>query len=198
MQARIRAFSTSNIQSGFAAAGLVPFDPDRVLSSLPLRPCTPPKAATIQEPVPHGTPYSTTQLDIQSAAMKSFLNRNSTSLPGLCLKQLIKGQYNHAHRLALLEDRVEKMEAIGKHRKKRAGPKRHISKKTTITVAEAQQLIQGGTKEPTQTPIAPNQEVIVSNDLPESIESQANRLGLPSCFICRGFDHLASECPKCH
>ena len=44
MQARIQAFSDQNIRSGFAAAGLVPLDPDQVLSTLQIRLNTPPEA----------------------------------------------------------------------------------------------------------------------------------------------------------
>jgi hypothetical protein len=40
-QARIEAFKTSNIKSSFAAAGLVPLDPERVISKLNIRIRTP-------------------------------------------------------------------------------------------------------------------------------------------------------------
>jgi hypothetical protein len=45
-KARIEAFSPSNIRSGFAAAGVVPFNPERVLSMFS-RPITPPLAPTV-------------------------------------------------------------------------------------------------------------------------------------------------------
>ncbi len=36
-QARQRVFTSANIKSGFAATGLIPFDPNRVLSRLQIR-----------------------------------------------------------------------------------------------------------------------------------------------------------------
>jgi hypothetical protein len=66
-QARIEALSHNNIQSGFAKAGLIPFDLERVLSQLQIRLHTPPveveAVAAAQSQVPLETPYNVAQLD---------------------------------------------------------------------------------------------------------------------------------------
>ena len=67
---RTQAASIANIQSGFAATGLVPYNPERVLSKLhtQLKTPTPPSSshAHTQAPEPwqFQTPYNTTQLEL--------------------------------------------------------------------------------------------------------------------------------------
>lgn len=194
MQARIQAFSERNIRSGFAAAGLVPLDPDQVLSTLQIRPNTPPEAP-LQQWQP-GTPHNPDQTELQYRAIKAYLHRRSKSPPSpadAAIKQLVKGAQMAMHAAVLCKDEVEKMRAIQERQKrKKVVRKRQISKQQTLTVAEAYNLIQG----PIQTIIEPIQQVVVpSKAVPDKIP-QANEYGLPSCFICRGFDHAASECLK--
>jgi hypothetical protein len=43
-QAQVEALSKNNICNGFAVIGLVPLNPDQVLSTLQIRPYTPPEA----------------------------------------------------------------------------------------------------------------------------------------------------------
>jgi hypothetical protein len=93
--ARIQAASIANIQSGFTAIGLVPHDPERVLSKLhtQLKTPTPPSSshAHTQAPEPwqFQTPHDTAQLELQAEAIKDYI-----ALPTLtnrALNQLVKG-----------------------------------------------------------------------------------------------------------
>jgi hypothetical protein len=66
---RTEAASIANIQSGFAATGLVLYNPERVLSKLytQLKTPTPPSLSHIQQapkPWQFMTPYDTTQLEL--------------------------------------------------------------------------------------------------------------------------------------
>jgi hypothetical protein len=91
--AHTEAASTANIQSGFAATGLVPYNPERVLSKLhtQLKTPTPPSSSHAQAPQPwqFQTPHDTAQLELQATAIQ-----NNTVLPtpeNQALKQLVKG-----------------------------------------------------------------------------------------------------------
>jgi hypothetical protein len=91
--ARTHTASIANIQSGFAATGLVPHDPERVLSKLhtQLKTPTPPSSSNAQAPQPwqFKTPHDTVQLELQAEAIKGC-----TALPtptNRALGQLVKG-----------------------------------------------------------------------------------------------------------
>jgi hypothetical protein len=83
-QARAQTFSTQNVSSGFAATGIVPFDPDRVLSRLltsfhtpspPLSPSAASATWTTQ------TPRNITELQAQTELLKRHLRRRTQSPP---------------------------------------------------------------------------------------------------------------------
>ena len=88
------------IQRGFAATGLVPYDPNQVLSRLctQLRTPTPPtdlprsKGKWIPE-----TPHNVTELELQAKAIKGYIQRRTQSPPSLtdlALNQLVKRPSN--------------------------------------------------------------------------------------------------------
>ena len=94
-QARQAALHRNNIQAGFAATGLVPYDPDRVLSLLHTEYQTPPlqrrpsNASWAAE-----TPHNITGLQQQTALIRRYLKRRIYSPPSpteQALSQLIKG-----------------------------------------------------------------------------------------------------------
>ena len=84
-QARTEAFKPETIQNSFAAAGLVPINPDRVLSKLniSLRTSTPQgrrpsSRSSIFSPK---TPRTVLQLEKQASSLKALLKQRSKSLP---------------------------------------------------------------------------------------------------------------------
>ena len=197
IQARIQAFSDQNIRSGFAAAGLVPLDPDRVLSTLQIRPLTPPEVP-LQEPWQPGTPHNPDQTELQYRAIKAYLQRRSKTPPSptdAAIKQLLKGAQIAMHRAALYKDEAEKMRAVHERRKRKT-KQRYISKQQTLSVAEAQSLIQGPIQGPTKAVVEPIQQLVDLGKVLLDKVPPGNRFGLPSYFICRGFDHTTSECLK--
>jgi hypothetical protein len=89
---RTEATTLANIQSGFAATGLVLHDPERVLSKLhtQLHTPTPPSSSHTQAPQlwQFQTPHDTVQLELQAKAIQ-----NNTVLPtpeNRALYQLVK------------------------------------------------------------------------------------------------------------
>ena len=95
--ARIESITPGIIRSGFAAIGLVPYNPKRVLSKLNTQLRTPTPPPTILPElgrwVPE-TPYNTSQLELQARAIKEYISRCTKSPPSpieLALNQLVKG-----------------------------------------------------------------------------------------------------------
>lgn len=103
------AITESNIRSGFRATGLVPYDPEYVISQLDvrLRTLTPvPTLPTIWEPK---TPRNVLELQSQSTYLKDRIVRHQNSSPTKILEgldQAIKGATSTVHELALLREEV--------------------------------------------------------------------------------------------
>lgn len=86
-------FTDQNIRSGFQATGLVPYDPQRVLSSLtvtktPSPPHTPNGEA---HPWTLETPHSIAQLEQQARLVRDLIQRQSQSPTSQAVNQLVKG-----------------------------------------------------------------------------------------------------------
>ncbi len=101
------------------------------------------------------------------------------------------------HAAALYKDEAEKMRTVHKRRERqKITRKRQISQQQTLSVAEAQSLIPRPVQRPVEAIVDPAPPAVVLGEaLPDEVP-RGNRFGLPSCFICRGFDHTASECLK--
>ncbi|KAL1952872.1 hypothetical protein VTO42DRAFT_4077 [Malbranchea cinnamomea] len=75
---RPAALSEKNIQSGFRATGLVPYDPEQVLAQLSTHMDTPTPPGTShssQASWAAATPHSVQQLELQSEKVKKYLKR---------------------------------------------------------------------------------------------------------------------------
>jgi hypothetical protein len=82
-QAHAKALHEKNIKSGFAATGLVPYDPDRVLSTLHAQIHTPSSQLQPQQPSPYTatTPHNLLQLQQQIELLQQQLKRRTHSPP---------------------------------------------------------------------------------------------------------------------
>ena len=108
-RARIEAFKPQTIQTSFAATGITPFNPERVLSKLnislrtPTPPGSPPSSRSSQ--FTPKTPRTVIQLQKQASMLKDLLKQRSNSPPSpskTMLDQIIKGHYIALHSTALL------------------------------------------------------------------------------------------------
>ena len=103
------AITESNVQGGFRGAGLVPFDPDRVLSMLDVRIRTPTPPTAAGAAWESKTPTTHREFTSQSKFVKDKLG----SLLGLLrdgFAQLIKGAAKMNHQLLFLQDRIAELE----------------------------------------------------------------------------------------
>ena len=99
------SFTPSNIQGGFRGAGLVPFDPERVISTLDVKLRTPsPQLPINNAPWQSQTPSNTLELRSQSTLVKTRIQRHADSSPTSIVKafkKVSKGAAIIAHKLVL-------------------------------------------------------------------------------------------------
>ncbi|KFZ05683.1 hypothetical protein V502_09947, partial [Pseudogymnoascus sp. VKM F-4520 (FW-2644)] len=186
--ARTETMNSANIHSSFAATGLVPYNPERVLSKLhtQLRTPTPPLAmATEQGPWVPETPYNTAQLKLQSKAIKDYIKRRTTSPPSpadLALNQLVKGCQMAMNSAVLLAEENKQLRAENeRQKKKRAKRRSYIATGGVLTVQEGLNLSQVANIQ-LESGVA-NQEATVQTRAPRT------------CSLCRSQSHTARTCP---
>jgi hypothetical protein len=178
----------ANIYSSFAAAGLVLYNPERVLSKLytQLKTPTPPPAIDIEQgPWVPETPYNTTQLELQSKAIKDYIRYYTKSLPSptdLALNQLVKGCQIAMNSTVLLAEENRQLRAENKRQKKKRAKRRsYIATGGVLTVQEGLNLSQ------------------IANTIPESrvVEQEATvqKRAPRTCSLCRSQLHTARTCP---
>jgi hypothetical protein len=187
-QARTEALHEKNIRSGFAATGLVPYDPNRVLSFLHIqfRTPSPEPCSEIQSIWTAKTPRDITQLQNQTELLKQYLKRRTQSPPSpaeRAIDQIIKGCQLTMHSAVLLVDQNEKLQAENKRQKRKREQKRtFLTKGGVLSGAEAQALIENGESSRT--------EVV------EAEPSGVRRRAPSKCSLCSSLEHNARTCAK--
>jgi hypothetical protein len=139
------AITPENIQGGFRGAGLVPFDPEKVISQLDIRLKTP-TPSNSRPGSAHAwaskTPNNATEASSQSTLIKDRIARHQNSSPTEILRAVdmfAKGTSKVMHQLALLKAENQSLraanEALSKRRraKKTTAPTRRISYCTGCT-----------------------------------------------------------------
>ena len=141
--ARIEALIPNTVRSGFAATGLVPYEPERVLSKLntQLRTPTPPLPPTAEQaPWVPETPHNIQELELQAKAIGDFVQRRtagSSSPTDRAIQQLVKGCQMAMHSAVLLADENKKLRAVNeRQKKKRAIRRSYIATGGVLTVQE--------------------------------------------------------------
>lgn len=87
-----QALSSSNIKSGFAATGLIPFSPERILSKIPKTPMPPSTCHSNQSFDVGKTPANICQLEQQKKKIQSLKDAEvSPSRMEEAMKKVIKG-----------------------------------------------------------------------------------------------------------
>src|SRR5580700_11897298 len=152
--ARTETINQSNIHSSFTATGVVPYDPERVLSKLntQLRTPTPPLATALEQgPWIPETPHNTTQLELQSKAIKDYIKRRTKSPPSptdYALNQLVKGCQMAMNSAILLAEENRQLRAENERQKKKVKRRSYIATGGVLTVQEGLDLSQIANTEP--------------------------------------------------
>lgn len=194
--AREKALIPTSIQSGFDATGLVPYNPDRVLSKLTIRvktPTPPPSRGSgySSDFIPE-TPQNIRQLQRQVSSLQEFLETGSEShstSTQTALHQLIEGYQLVVQGTALLAKEYLALRAANaKQRQKRTRSTRQIAHDGSLNAQEFRALI-----EATESAI-PTEAVATAG-----VQNQANtppRRAQPRCSGCRETGHNIRNCTK--
>ena len=139
--ARKESLTSEIVRSGFAATGLVPYNPEHVLSKLHTQlrtPTPPPLPATNQAPWVPETPHNIKELELQAKAIGDFVQRRtagSSSPTDRAIQQLVKGCQMAMHSAVLLTDENKKLRAANeRQKKKRAIRRSYIATGGVLTV----------------------------------------------------------------
>jgi hypothetical protein len=190
--ARIEAFKSETINNSFAAAGLMPYSPDRVISKLDIRLRTPTPPSSRGSEWDPKTPSNYVQLQKQASSIKALLKQRSQSPPSplnSAINQVLKACQITMQSAALLEKEVSELRAANETKKrKRTRSKRQIASEEGLSVLEASSLI----AQPEQAIIAPILREAESAPAP----SQPRTRALPKCSICGIQGHKLTTCPN--
>jgi hypothetical protein len=140
-----QALTAENIKAGFRGAGLVPHNPDAVLSKLDVRLQTPELSPPTQGAWEAQTPRNAREIEAQSTLIRQRIqNRHGSSASSLDEKihQLSKGAQQIAHNMVLLQEGQARMQsAIDELTKRRSRKRKYIRTEETLTVGEVQDII---------------------------------------------------------
>ena len=184
---RTAALSSSNICGGFAAAGLVPYNPERVLSRLQfkLRTPTPPASETViaarQTPK---TPHTMAQITQEYTTIKESLKRRSKSPPSpteQALKRIIKRCQMAMYNAALLANEIKDLRAMNaRQKRKREAPHSFIASGGVLTAEEGQERVKRAR--------------IADEAVLNEVSRRASGRAPPKCSMCSSLEHNARVC----
>jgi hypothetical protein len=142
------SLTESNIKGGFRGAGLVPFDPERVISALDLKLRTPTpqnSRPSTAQPWTSQTPSNPTQAISQTSFIKDRVVRHQGSSPTSILDaidQFSKGTSKVMHQLALLQAEVKDLRKANETLSKRRNRKKsRLQVGGSLNLREAQALM---------------------------------------------------------
>jgi hypothetical protein len=140
-----KTFTVKNICAGLRGAGLVPHNPEAVLSKLDvrLRTPTPPQPDNVAWEAQ--TPRSAREIEAQSTLIQQRIQRragSSSSSLDEQVRQLSKGAQQIAHNMVLLQEQVGRLQdAIEASTKRKARKRQYARAEETLTVGEVADLV---------------------------------------------------------
>jgi hypothetical protein len=180
---RLTALSDQNIKAGFQATGLIPFNPERVLTCL----------TVVRTPSPPGTavdggalwtaetPRTTEQLQQQARLVRDLLRRQSQSPTSLAISQLVKGcQLAMQSATILAEENVKLRASSQRQRRKRQQRRQYIAQGGVLQAQEGHALVTEAERG------------VHVSDQPEP--TQARIRAPPTCSKCHVQGHNRTQC----
>jgi hypothetical protein len=180
---RLTALSNQNVKAGFQATGLIPFNPERVLTCL----------TVVRTPSPPGTivdggalwtaetPRTTEQLQQQARLVRDLLRRQSQSPTSLAISQLVKGCQLAMQSATILAEENVKLRALSqRQRRKRQQRRQYIAQGGVLQAQEGQALVTEAERG------------VHVSDQPEL--TQARTRAPPTCSKCHVQGHNRTQC----
>lgn len=184
-------FTQTNIRAGFRGAGLVPFDPESVISKLVVRlrtPTPPGSSRTNADPWVSKTPSNPIEAYSQSAFLKKRVAEHQNSSPTSILAAVdhfAKGTKMIMHKLALVEaECAELREANRILSRRRRTKKTRLQDGQSLSFEERQ-----GLRDSKELAAQIKQEERQGSGRARRVETRARR-----CGICNGTGHNARTC----
>jgi hypothetical protein len=191
-QARESAFQAETIQNSFAGAGLVPFNPDRVLSQLNIQLKTPTPPGSRSTNSAPKTPYTARQLEKQASAVKKLLRARAQS-PSSSLEtrldKLIKGHELHLNELVLAREEIRKFRADNEWK----GQKRKRSNRQ-LAIAEGPAIQEGLERFQHENEVHKAQDALPIDPALSAVEPRVR--APPRCSDCHILGHKRLQCPN--
>jgi hypothetical protein len=186
-----RSFTSANICSAFRGAGLVPLQPDVVLSKLDVQLRTPTPPATLPEaPWEACTPSNIRELEAQSTLTRDRVrqHRSSSSASMInAISQLKKGAEVMMLSAELMRNRITSLERANEAAtKRRQRKKKRIQKRGTLTKGDREYIL--AQKEADQQ--------IEREQRQGGGQSGLSRRALARCKRCRVTGHNSRTCQK--
>jgi hypothetical protein len=182
---RQQVFTEQNIKSGFRATGLIPYNPERVLSSLTVTktPSPPGTAVGPSPPWAAETPHNLAELEKQAKLVQDLLQRSSQSPTNQAITQIIKGCQMAMHSTVILGKEIKELRTVNERQKqKKQYRRRYIAKEGVLQAQQGQFLIQA--RENRDQGVSQNEGAIVRKRAP------------PTCSSCGISGHIIRKCPN--
>ncbi|KAJ6258110.1 hypothetical protein Dda_7025 [Drechslerella dactyloides] len=190
------AMTPKNIRSSFAGAGIVPYDPERVLSKLDMqlpaatpvnsRPGTANAAATWTTKTPLNPSEASLQAGLIKNQITQYQNTSPTSLLA-AVDQLSKGAQTIMHQMALIRAENTMLRSANEVLNKRRRLKRQrIQHGGTLTIHQADRILDGdATDEVVERPAPPKRQ---RTPQPEATSGNTRR-----CGKCGSVEDMANQ-----
>jgi hypothetical protein len=192
-EAIFASMTETNIRGGFAGAGLIPYDPERVLSKLDvkLRTPTPPNSRPgTAQPWVSQTPHNPQEANSQSTLIKTRIASHQNSSPTSVLAavdKLTKSTTAMMHQVALLRAEVSSLRKANEGvSKRRRAKKIRLQLRGSLTIKDAQDLLDqkamGGE--------------VVQETQQDGSGAEGARRKIRICGVCGKLGHNARTCQE--
>jgi len=185
-----RSFTSANICSAFQGAGLVPLQPDVVLSMLDVQLRTPAPVALPEALWEAKTPSNVRELEAQSTLIRDRIQRHKSSSPASIIQaigQLKKGAEVIMLSAELMRDRITSLERANEAAsKRRQRKKKRIQQRGVLTKGDGEDIL--AQKETEQQ--------IEREQRQGGERSGLSRQALARCKRCRETGHNSRTCKK--
>ena len=190
-EAFFASMTEKNIQGSFAGAGLVPYNPERVLSKLDVhvRTPTPPEArpGTALSWVSK-TPQNPLEADSQTSLIKTRISNHQNSSPTSMLTAIdhfAKGAKAMMHQVALLRTEVSSLRKANEElSKRRRAKKTHLRLGGSLSIQDAEDLLYQRAVD----------EQVMQESRQGGRRARGARTKAPCCSVCGKPGHNARTC----
>jgi hypothetical protein len=183
------AITSRNIYGGFRGTGLIPFNPESVISKLDVRLVTPTPPPNIEYQWESKTPSNQIEMACQTDLIKGRIIQHQNSSPTPitdAVNQVLKGTVRMASELELLRAENKRLqEANAALSKRKARQKKEIQNRGSLTKAQGSQLID-------QIDV----DAQIEQEIGQGVLQRAGGTPAPRrCGRCRQPGHRIETCP---